>query len=105
MTDISNSDISGCYYKGVALDFKAKQKEDRELEAYLRESMKKYCERPFEDWSDRFDLSNNSTSDYTEDCYYEEMPPEKTTGNCILDLVNSLCCAFVFWGEKRSFLS
>jgi hypothetical protein len=102
MTDISNSDTSRCYYKGISLDFKAKQKHERELEAYLRETMKKYCKRPFEDWSDHFDLSNNSSSDYTEDYYYEDIPQERGTGNYILDLVNSLCCGFVFWSEKRS---
>ena len=94
MADISGSDLSGCnYYKGIALSFKEKQKKDHELEAYLRESMRKYCKRPVEDWAAHFDLSNNNTSssEATEDCN-EYVPRKKPTGNCIFDSLNSMLC-------------
>jgi hypothetical protein len=68
------------YYKGISLDFKAKQKKDCELEAYIRESMKKCC------------YPKTVISEYTDDDYYD-ISASNSCNDCIL---NSLCCGFMF---------
>lgn len=68
------------YYRGISLDFKARQKEEYELEAYIRESMNACC------------YPKSTNSEYNDDEYYN-IPTSNNWTECIL---NRLCCGFMF---------
>jgi hypothetical protein len=68
------------YYKGISLNFKEKQKEEYELEAYFRESMKSCC------------YTKSASSVYSDDEYYD-IPDSNDWFECIL---NIMFCGFMF---------